>query len=105
VDRFNSIPEATLPFDGFDVVIAWRRFVERPPDLGDINVDELFGLRIVDGTEIQRIGILAVVNVRAIVHQRLLETDIVSKPLIVTDCPCCVLSAIPLLLFHMSLIS
>lgn len=70
------------------MVIVWWGLVERPSHWRDIDVDNFLGIRIVDWAEIEWICVLAVIDVRAIVHERLLEANIGAKTLIVANCPC-----------------
>jgi hypothetical protein len=57
------------------------------PHWRNINVNDLLGLCVVDGTEVQRESILGVINVRAIVHESLLQPDPSTETFVETNCP------------------
>lgn len=50
------------------MVVIRRRLVERSSNRRDIDVNDLLGIRIIDGAEIERVGVLAVIDVWAVVH-------------------------------------
>lgn len=51
-------------------------------------MDDLLLIEVEDGAEVERVGVLAVVDVRAVVHQGLLQADTVAEALVVSDGPC-----------------
>lgn len=59
----------------------------RPPNLRNINSNDLLLIRVEDGTEIKRILVLTVVHVGTVVHERLLQTDGRAEAFIKADCP------------------
>src|SRR4029077_3802720 len=69
------------------IVVRWG-LTERPPDRGNIDVEDLLGLRVVNGTEVQRKGILGIVDTGPVVHERLLQTHPISETLVIADRPC-----------------
>jgi hypothetical protein len=50
-------------------------------------VDDLLCIGIVDRAEIQRVGVLAVIDMWTIVHERLLQTGIAPKTFVVPNGP------------------
>jgi hypothetical protein len=73
--------------DRVGMVAVRLGLVEWSPHRGDVNVHDRLGLGVVDGAEVERVAILRVVDVRTVVHQRLLQTDIASEALVVSDRP------------------
>lgn len=88
VDGLDICAEATLCFDRFCVEIGGCSTIQRTPYLGNVNVNDLFRVGVEDGAKVEWEGVLAVVDVGAVVHESLLETDIAAEPLIITDGPC-----------------
>jgi hypothetical protein len=87
MDWLNVCPVAPILLDCRWVVVVWRRPTDGPSYLWDIDVDDLFSLRIVDRTKVQRKCVLGVIDMGPVVHQRLLQTDIAPKALIVANRP------------------
>ena len=76
-------------FDPIGVVVGRRGLVEGPSGLGYVDVDDLMAVGVEDGTEVERVGVLRIVWVRAVVHEGLLEANLVAEAGVVADCPCC----------------
>lgn len=76
-------------FHRLNMIVVWSGLAEWSTNFGDINVDDALGLGIVDGTEIKGVTVLRVIDVRSVVHQSLLETDIASEAFIIANCPSC----------------
>lgn len=72
VDWLYVLPIAALSFDCSRVVIARRSFVHGPPNWRDIDVDDFLCIGIENRSEVEGKGVLAIIHVRSIVHQRLL---------------------------------
>lgn len=89
VDWLDGVTVATVLLNIGNVVVVRRSLAERPADLGDINVNELLLDGVVKRAEVKGVGVLAVINVRAIVHDSLLKTDVASETLVITNCPAC----------------
>lgn len=87
VNGFEVGTVAALFLDRLDRVVVGRSLADRSSDLGHVNVDDFSLVRVVDGAEIQRIRVLRVVWVRAVVHQCLLQSDAGPKSLIVPNGP------------------
>ena len=87
VDGFQISTEATFCFNCSCMVVVWWCLVEWPADCRHINVDNLLCVCVKDRAEVQRIAVLAVIRMRSVVHQRLLQTNFCSKALIITNRP------------------
>lgn len=86
-DGLEIPTEATLSLDSSGVVVDWFFSAKRPPLLGNVNVDNLALIGVEDWAEVQRILVLAIVQIRAEVHQRLLETDVTTEAFVVSYGP------------------
>jgi hypothetical protein len=64
--------EPSLSLNGCSVVVARRGRVDRTSDSRDVDVDDLSCVAVVYGAEVQGVGVLIVVLMRAIVHDGLL---------------------------------
>lgn len=73
MNRLEIVPEANFLLNRLRIVISRRCFVQRPALFGDVDVNDFLGFDIVDWTEVERVGILQVVDVGPVVHQSLLE--------------------------------
>jgi hypothetical protein len=87
LDWLDVGPEADLLFDMFTMEVARRRLVKLSSHFRDVDVDDLLCVCIENRAEVQRIRVLAVIGMRAVIHQSLLETNVASKSLVVTDSP------------------
>jgi hypothetical protein len=68
VYRFEVRSETTFGLDSCGMIVVWRCLVERPSYRRHIDVDNFLGIRIVDGAEVQWVGVLAIVHMGAVVH-------------------------------------
>lgn len=87
VDGLDVGSVAAFFLDAGRVVVVGRGFVDGAAHVWDVDVDDLFFVCVEDGAEVEWEGILAVVNVRAVVHQCLLEAHVAAEAVIVADCP------------------
>lgn len=87
VDGLQVIAEAAPGLDGSRVVVESGSLAEWPADLGNVDGDNLLLVGIVDGAEVKRILVLAVVELGTVVHERLLQSYVAAETLVVTDCP------------------
>ncbi|KAJ8104750.1 hypothetical protein OPT61_g10590 [Boeremia exigua] len=87
VDGLEIRPEPALLLNRSCVVVVRRGRVQWAAHRRDINVDNLLGVGVVDRAEVEREAVLAVVDVRAVVHQRLLEAHIGAEALVVANGP------------------
>jgi hypothetical protein len=87
VDGLQVGPVATLLLDGKVVVLDRGFQSQRATDLGNVDGNNLLLNRVPDGAEVQRVLVLAVVDVRAEVHQSLLKSNVAAESLIVTNGP------------------
>lgn len=88
--NFQRLQVCTITTLGIDIgwIIVYSGLSpQRASRLGDVNVDNLVLVTVVDGAKVQRILILAVVDVRSEVHQRLLEPHVAAKSLVVANRP------------------
>jgi hypothetical protein len=69
------------------MIVVGSSFAERTPHRRNVNVDNLLRLRVVDRAKVQGVGVLRIIDVRAVVHQSLLQANIRAKTLIVSDRP------------------
>lgn len=74
--------------NSFRVVVESRRFVQWSPDFGNVNIDDFLCVGVEDGTEVKRVGVLTVVHVWPIVHERLLQTNAAAIAFIIPNGPC-----------------
>lgn len=86
-DWFDVGPEANLLLNMFTVEVARWCLVELSSHFRNVYVDDFLCVCVEDRAEVQRVCVLAVIGMRAVVHQSLLETDVASKSLVVTDGP------------------
>ena len=89
VDRLQIGSVATFLLDRFGVVIVGSGLAERSSHRRNVNVNDLLCLGIVDRAKIQGKGVLRVIDMGTVVHECLLQANIRSEPLIVSDCPSC----------------
>lgn len=87
LDWLEVVAEATLGLDGFGMVVDWWGLVQRATNWWDVDVDDGLGVGAVDGAEVEGVGVLGVVWVWAVVHQRLLQSDVATEALIVSNGP------------------
>jgi hypothetical protein len=69
------------------MVVVWRCLVDGSSNRGNIDVDDLLGVGVEDGTEVERVGVLAVIHMWAVVHESLLEANSTSESLVEANCP------------------
>jgi hypothetical protein len=67
-------PQADGALNRLGIVVCRRCCVERTALLRDVDVDDFLCLNVVDGTEIERVSVLEVVDIWSVVHQSLLES-------------------------------
>lgn len=87
VDGLQVGPVTTHLFDGLDMVVVGRSLADGSANFGDVDVDDLFLVRVINRAEVERIRVLRVVNMRSVVHECLLKSDAVAKSFIIADCP------------------
>lgn len=87
VDGFEVLAVATAGLDSGRMVVQRRSLGEGAAYLGNVDGDYLLFVGVVDGAEIERVLVLAVVDVRSVVHEGLLQADLVAVALIVADGP------------------
>lgn len=88
VNRLEVLSETAFLLNGYRVIIIWRSFAEWSTDRWHVNVDDFVCIRIEDGGEVKWICILAVIRVRPIVHEGLLQANVATEALVVSNCPC-----------------
>jgi thermostable 8-oxoguanine DNA glycosylase len=66
------------------VKVGGRSCVERSAFLRNVDVDDFLCLDVEDRTEIERVGVLKIINAGSVVHQSLLKSGSISVALIVT---------------------
>jgi hypothetical protein len=74
VDWLEIVSQANGTLDRLRVIVRRWCCVERAAFLGDVDVDNLLCLDVVDRTEVERVSVLEVIDVRPVVHQSLLES-------------------------------
>ena len=67
-DRLNICPEATVGFDGLGVEVDWLGGIEHPAYGWNVNVNDLLSVCVEDWAEVEWVGVLAVVDMRSVVH-------------------------------------
>ena len=87
VDWLNVSSVTTFGFDTGGMIVVWFLGIDWTADFWDVNVHNLLGIGIKDGTEIKRERVLTVVLVGAIVHESLLKSDIAAESFVITDRP------------------
>ena len=93
VEWLEICAESALCLDRCSVIVRRGRFRDGTTNGGDINMNDLLGVGVEDRAEIEGIRILAIVLVRTIVHEGLLETGLATEALIISDGPCLLRSA------------
>ena len=89
VDRLYIFSVPSVCFDGRRMIIISGCLIQRSPNRRDINMNNLLSICVEDRGEIQRKSVLAVIHMRTIVHQSLLQTDLIAESLIETNRPGC----------------
>lgn len=90
IDGLEICAETAFCFDSSGVVVVWGGLVDGSPYWWNINVNDLMSICVEDWAEVEWIRVLAVVDVGAVVHESLLQSDGAAKSLIITDCPSCI---------------
>ena len=72
MERFQVWLISSFCLDRCWVVVIWFLFVQGPSYGRNIDMYDLLGVAVEDGDEVKRVGILAIINVRSVVHQALL---------------------------------
>lgn len=93
VDGFEIGPVAAIGFDCCGMVVVGWGFIDWSSHGRNVDVDDFFGVAVEDWGEVEREGILAVVDVGSVVHQGLLQSDLVAEALVEADRPCFQISA------------
>lgn len=83
IDRLHIGPVG----GGVKVVVAGNG-VDGPPHSGDVDIDHLARGCVDDWTKVEWEGVLHVIEIGAVVEERLLEANAVAETLVVTNCPC-----------------
>jgi hypothetical protein len=84
MDRLEVISEANLPLNGFMIKVSRRRCVERSAFLRNVDVDDFLCLDVENRTEVERVGVLEIINAGSVVHESLLKSGSISVALIIT---------------------
>ena len=100
IDRLQILAITTFCFNCSDVVIIRRCLVDRSSHWRDIDVDNLLSIAVEYRSEVQGIGVLAVVDMRPVVHQSLLKPDFVPKTFIKTNSPRITIDLVHVLLWY-----
>lgn len=87
IDRFEVLAVSAAGLNGSRVVVDGGGLAERPPDLGNIDGNDLLLVGVEDGAEVERVLVLAVVELGAVVHEGLLEADAAAEALVISDGP------------------
>jgi hypothetical protein len=87
VNGLEVLAETAFGFDGSGMVVVGWCLVQGSSDRRNVDMDDFLGIRVEDGTEVEGIGVLAVVDMRAVIHESLLEANIASKAFIVANRP------------------
>jgi hypothetical protein len=88
VNRRNILPVSSLLFYACRVVVVGRSLVDRSSNFGDVDMDDFLFFRIENWAEVEREGILRIIHVRAVVHESLLQTNVITESVVITNCPC-----------------
>ena len=74
MDWLEIISQADGTLDGLRIIVRRRCCVEWSALLGDVDVNNLLCLDVVDWAEVERVRVLEVIDVRPVVHQSLLKS-------------------------------
>jgi hypothetical protein len=74
------------------VVVVRRRLVEWSPHWRNVDVNNFLSIGVENRAKVERVTVLTVIHMWAVVHEGLLETNIGSESLVVANCPCYVRS-------------
>jgi len=97
VDRFDILPVAPLCFYCCWMVTVGRCLIDGSSNGRDIDVDYFLRVAVEDWGEVEWIRVLTVVGVRSVVHEGLLQSNLVAESLVETNGPGCVGVSIALL--------
>ena len=84
---FQVCTEAALFLNCCGVVVVGRCLVDWSSNGRDVNMYNFLGIGIVYGREIERVAVLAVIDVWTVVHQSLLEPNLGTEPLVISNSP------------------
>jgi len=87
VDGLDIRPVSAFCLDTRCVIVVWLCFANGSADFRDIDVDDFLLLGVEDRAEIEGERVLAVVYVRPIIHQGLLQSAVASKSVVISNCP------------------
>ena len=87
VQRLDVCAESGLFLDRFGVVVVRLGLVEWSADFRHVDVHNGLGVGVEYRAEVQRVCVLRIVLVRAVVHQSLLQADFATEPLVVSNSP------------------
>ena len=72
IDRLEIFTVPAFSFNRCRMIVVDRRLVNGSADGGNVDVDDLLGVGVEDRRKVEWEGILAVVDMRPIIHQSLL---------------------------------
>jgi hypothetical protein len=84
MDRLEVISEANLLLNEFMIEVGGRCCVERSALLRDVNVNDLLCLNVEDGAEVERVGVLQIIDAGSVIHDSLLKSGTVGITFVIT---------------------
>ena len=81
--RLEVVSEAKFLLNGLMVEVGRRRSIERTTLLRNVDMDDLLCLDVENWAEVERVGVLEVVDVRSVVHQSLLKSRTIGVALVI----------------------
>lgn len=79
--------EAALLLDRCGMIVVGRRLVDRSSNGRNIDMDYFLSIGIVYGREIERVAVLAVIDMWTVVHESLLKTNLGTESFVITNGP------------------
>ena len=87
VDGLQVCSKSSFCLNGGCMIVVRRCLVEWSSYFWNIDVYDLVGICVENWAEVQGEGVLAIINVRPVVHQSLLKPDLITKALVEANCP------------------
>jgi hypothetical protein len=84
MDRLEVISEANLLLNEFMIEVGGRCCVERSALLRNVNMNDLLCLNVEDGAEVERVGVLQIIDAGSVIHDSLLKSGTVGITFVIT---------------------
>ena len=68
IDRLQILAVSSISFYGCRMIVVGWRLIDRSSDMGNVDVGDFLGVGVEDGREVEGERVLAVIDVRSVVH-------------------------------------